>query len=77
METAIIEESSSIRAYPLSNGRRRIVFDVRLRALRSGVQLAGTDDADGAAEALRAAQAATDEAAAEKAQHDAIQALRK
>lgn len=47
VETAIIEESSSIRAYPLSDGRRRIVFDVRLRALRDGVQLAGTDDEKG------------------------------
>ena len=47
VETAIIEESSSIRAYPLRDGRRRIVFEVRLRALRSGVQLAGTDDEKG------------------------------
>ncbi len=47
VETAIIEESSSIRAYPLRDGQRRIVIEVRLRALRSGVQLAGTDDEKG------------------------------
>jgi hypothetical protein len=47
VETAIIEESSSIRAWPLRHGQRRIVFEVQLRALRSGVQLAGTDDDKG------------------------------
>lgn len=47
VETAIIEESSSIRVYPLRDGQRRIVIKVRLRALRSGVQLAGTDDEKG------------------------------
>jgi hypothetical protein len=47
VETAIVEESSSVRAYPLSDGQRRIVFEVRLRALRNGVQLAGTDDDKG------------------------------
>lgn len=47
VETAIIEESSSIRTYPLNEGRRRIVLEVRLRALRGGVQLAGTDDEKG------------------------------
>ena len=47
VETAIIEESSTVRAYPLSDGQRRIVFEVRLRALRNGVQLAGTDDDKG------------------------------
>jgi Methane oxygenase PmoA len=47
VETTIIEESSSIRAYPLRDGQRRIVIAVRLRALRSGVQLAGTDDEKG------------------------------
>lgn len=47
IEAAIIEESSSIRAYPLAAGRRRIDFEVRLRALRRGVQLAGTNDEKG------------------------------
>jgi hypothetical protein len=47
VETAIIEESSSIRAWPLRDGRRRIAVEVRLRALRNGVQLAGTDDEKG------------------------------
>ena len=47
VQAAIIEESSSIRAWPLSGGQRRIVVDVRLRALRSGIQLAGTDDEKG------------------------------
>ena len=47
VEAAIIEESSSIRAYPLADGHRRIDFEVRLRALRRGVQLAGTDDEKG------------------------------
>ncbi len=47
VQTAIIEESSSIRAWPRRDGQRRIVLEIRLRALRSGVQLAGTDDEKG------------------------------
>jgi len=45
--TPIIEESSSIRAYPAVDGRRRIDVSVGLRALRHGVELAGTDDEKG------------------------------
>lgn len=45
--TPIIEEDSSIRAYPAADGRRRIDVAVGLRALRSGVELAGTDDEKG------------------------------
>jgi hypothetical protein len=45
--TPIIEEMSSIRAYPAADGRRRIDVTVRLRALRHGVELAGTDDEKG------------------------------
>jgi hypothetical protein len=45
--TPIIEESSSIRAYPAADGRRRIEVSVGLRALRHGVELAGTDDEKG------------------------------
>jgi hypothetical protein len=45
--TPIIEEMSSIRAHPAVDGRRRIDVSVGLRALRQGVQLAGTDDEKG------------------------------
>ena len=45
--TPIIEETSSIRAYPVADGRRRIDVSVGLRALRHGVELAGTDDEKG------------------------------
>jgi hypothetical protein len=45
--TPIIEENSSIRAYPAAGGRRRVDFSVGLRALRPGVELAGTDDEKG------------------------------
>ena len=45
--TSIIEENSVIRAYPASGGQRRIDIEVRLRALRPGVELAGTDDDKG------------------------------
>lgn len=44
---AIIEENSSIRAYPSTDGQRRVDVEVRLRALRPGVALAGTDDDKG------------------------------
>lgn len=46
-ERAIIEENSTIRAYPVVDGRRRLEIEVRLRALLDGVQLAGTDDDKG------------------------------
>jgi hypothetical protein len=45
--TPIIEENSSIRAYPAVDGRRRIDVSVGLRALRRGVELAGTEDEKG------------------------------
>lgn len=45
--TAIIEESSRIRAYPVSHGRRRVEVEVRLRGLRSGVEIGGTEDEKG------------------------------
>jgi hypothetical protein len=45
--TPIIEETSSIRAYPAIDGRRRIEVLVGLRALRHGVELAGTEDEKG------------------------------
>lgn len=44
---AVVEESSSIRAFPVAGGARRIDLDVRLTALRPGVALAGTDDEKG------------------------------
>jgi hypothetical protein len=44
---AIIEEHSAIRAFPVRDGRRRIEFEVRLRGLRAGVAIAGTDDEKG------------------------------
>jgi hypothetical protein len=44
---ALVEEYSSIRAYPAANGRRRVELAVSLRALRDGVALAGTDDDKG------------------------------
>jgi hypothetical protein len=43
----IIEENSTIRVLPVAEGRRRVVIDVRLRGLRSGVAIAGTDDEKG------------------------------
>jgi hypothetical protein len=46
-EHAIVEETSTIRAYPAVDGRRRLEIEVQLRALREGVQLAGTDDDKG------------------------------
>jgi hypothetical protein len=45
--SAIIEESSTIRAFPIDGAARRIDLDVRLTALRPGVALAGTDDDKG------------------------------
>lgn len=45
--TSIIEENSSIRAYPASGGQRRVDIEARLRASRPGVELAGTDDDKG------------------------------
>lgn len=47
IERAIIEETSTIRAYPTIDGRRKLEIEVQLRARRDGVQLAGTDDAKG------------------------------
>jgi hypothetical protein len=44
---AIIEEKSTIHTFPLREGRRRIEFEVRLRGLRPGVAIAGTDDDKG------------------------------
>jgi hypothetical protein len=46
-ESAVIDEHSTIRAFPLSAGTRRIDIDLRLTALRPGVALAGTDDDKG------------------------------
>ncbi len=45
--TAIVEENSRIRAYPTHGGRRRVEVEVRLRGLRGGVEIAGTDDEKG------------------------------
>jgi len=45
--TAIIEENSAIRGYPVVDGSRRIDVTVELRALRPGVEIAGTDDEKG------------------------------
>jgi hypothetical protein len=47
VEQPIIEETSTIRAYPVAGGRRKLELEVRLRALRDGVALAGTDDDKG------------------------------
>ncbi len=47
VERAIIEETSTIRAHPTIDGRRRLEIEVRLRGLLDGVQLAGTDDDKG------------------------------
>jgi hypothetical protein len=44
---ALVEEYSLIRAYLAADGRRRVELAVRLRALRGGVALAGTDDDKG------------------------------
>jgi len=43
----IVAENSRIRVYPLVDGRRRVDIEVRLRALRRGVAIAGTDDEKG------------------------------
>ena len=45
--TEVIEETSVIHAHPLRDGVRRVDFELRLRALRDGVALAGTDDEKG------------------------------
>lgn len=44
---AIVEEYSAIHAFPIRDGRRRIEFEMRLRGLRPGVAIAGTDDEKG------------------------------
>lgn len=44
---AIVEENSSIRVFPVAGGHRRVDVEVRLRALRRGVAIAGTDDEKG------------------------------
>jgi hypothetical protein len=41
--TALIEENSTIRAFPVTDGRRRLELLIRLRALRAGVAIAGTN----------------------------------
>lgn len=43
----VVEENSAIRAYPVADGRRRVDVTVALRALRPGVELAGTGDEKG------------------------------
>jgi hypothetical protein len=43
----IVEENSRIRVFPVADGRRRVDLEVRLRALRRGVAIAGTDDEKG------------------------------
>jgi hypothetical protein len=43
----IVEENSRIRVFPLADGHRRVDLEVRLRALRRGVSIAGTDDEKG------------------------------
>lgn len=45
--TAVIRETSTIRAYPLDGGARRVELEVRLTALRAGIALGGTDDDKG------------------------------
>jgi hypothetical protein len=45
--TPVIREYSTIRAFPLDSGVRRIDVDVRLVALRPSVALGGTDDDKG------------------------------
>jgi hypothetical protein len=44
---AIVEENSRIRVFPVAGGHRRVDLEVRLRALRRGVAIAGTDDEKG------------------------------
>lgn len=44
---AIIEENSTIQSFPIRDGRRRVEFEVRLRGLREGVGIAGSDDEKG------------------------------
>jgi hypothetical protein len=43
----IVKESSRLRVFPVADGHRRIDVEVRLRALRRGVAIAGTDDEKG------------------------------
>jgi hypothetical protein len=45
--TDVVAESSRITVYPLVDGLRRVDLEVRLRALRRGVAIAGTDDEKG------------------------------
>jgi hypothetical protein len=47
LPTPIIEEISTVRAFPQADGHRRVDVTVQLRALRSGVELAGTNDEKG------------------------------
>lgn len=44
---AIVEENSRIRVFPVADGHRRVDLEVRLRALRRGIAIAGTDDEKG------------------------------
>jgi hypothetical protein len=43
----LVRETAAIRVAPMRDGRRELRFEIRLRALRSGVAVAGTDDGKG------------------------------
>jgi hypothetical protein len=43
----IVEENSRILVFPATGAGRRVAIEVRLRGLRSGVAIAGTDDEKG------------------------------
>lgn len=43
----LVRERTLITAYPLQDGRRRLDFDIRLRALQPGVSIGGSEDVKG------------------------------
>jgi hypothetical protein len=47
VEQPIIKETSTVRAYPVAGGRRKLELEVKLQAVRDGVSIAGTDDDKG------------------------------
>lgn len=44
VETSIVEESTTLRVSPLTNGRRMLDFEIRLQALLEGVRIGGSND---------------------------------
>lgn len=44
VETSIVDETTTLRVYPLTNGRRKLDFEIRLLALTEGISIGGSND---------------------------------